>query len=147
MPAEPIARNGWLLAGGTASMVASLIHLGCIVGGPTWYRFFGAGENMARAAARGEWRPALFALGIAALLAMWAAYAFAGTGLIGRLPLMRVALVGISAVYLLRGLVIVKPSMLGRTDLSLEFLLWSSAIVLAMGLIHAIGTWQAWNEL
>lgn len=112
----PWDRNPWLIVGGSLSALAALLHLGVIVGGPRWYRFMGAGEGMAQAAARGEWRPALLTLGIAAILAIWAAYAFAGAGLIGRLPLMLIALVGISAVYLLRGLVILKPSALGRPD-------------------------------
>ncbi|MBW3618576.1 MAG: hypothetical protein KY446_12705 [Proteobacteria bacterium] len=61
---------------------------------------------MARAAERGSPVPAVWALAIAAVLAVWAAYAWAGAGLIPRLPLMRTVLVAISAVYLLRGLVL-----------------------------------------
>ena len=143
----PLARNGWLIAGGTASVLAATVHLGCIVGGPAWYRFFGAPERLARAAQFGSWRPTLFALGIALVLAIWAAYALAGAGLIARLPLMRPALVAISAIYLLRGLVIVRPALLGRPDLSQNFILWSSAIVFARGLVYAIGTWRAWRAL
>ena len=96
-------RNNWLIAGGVLSAAASALHLACIVGGGDWYRFFGAGEAMAQAAERGEAYPALLTLAIAAVLAIWAAYAFAGAGLIRRLPLMRTALVAITAIYLLRG--------------------------------------------
>ena len=85
--------------------------------------------------------------GIASLLAVWAAYAFSGAGLIGRLPLLKTALILITAVYLLRGLVVVQPSLLGRPDLSSAFLLWSSLIVLAIGIVHAIGIWRRWNML
>ena len=59
-----------------------MLHLAIIAGGPDWYRFFGAGEGMARMAERGMLKPALITLGIAAILAVWAAYAFAGAGLI-----------------------------------------------------------------
>ena len=31
-----------------AVLIAALLHVACIVGGPAWYRFFGAGERMAR---------------------------------------------------------------------------------------------------
>ena len=44
----------WLLIGGGLSVVAALLHIACIFGGPDWYRFLGAGEGMARAAARGD---------------------------------------------------------------------------------------------
>ena len=89
------------------------------MGGPTWYRFLGAGERMARAAERGDWRPRddgrdrgdVDDLGGLRL---------SGAGLIGRLPLLKLALVVITAIYLLRGLVS-KPSLLGRPDLSPAF--------------------------
>jgi hypothetical protein len=142
-----IDRIPWLAIGGGLSLAAALAHLACIVGGADWYRFFGAGERIARAAERGALAPHLITAGIASLLAVWAAYAFSGAGLIGRLPLLKAALILITAVYLLRGLVVVQPSLLGRPDLSGAFLLWSSLIVLAIGIVHAIGLWRSWNML
>ena len=138
-------RNPWLIVGGWLSLAASLLHIGCIIGGPTWYRFFGAGEAMARAAERGEIYPALVTFGIAAILAIWAAYAFAGAGVIRRLPLMKTALVAISAVYLLRGLMLVPIAFTPAAQTS--FNLWSSLIVLAYGIAYAVGTWRAWPHL
>jgi hypothetical protein len=140
-------RIPWLAIGGGLSLAAAIGHLACIVGGPGWYRFFGAGERMARAAERGAYMPHAITLGIAALLAIWAAYAFSGAGLITRLPLLKPALVVVTAIYLLRGMVVFRPSLLGRPDLSDSFLLWSSIIVLAIGTIYAIGTWRAWSTL
>ncbi len=137
----------WLLTGGALSLVAAAVHLAVIVGGPDWYRFFGAGEGMARAAEAGSVRPALMTLGVAGVLAVWGAYALSGAGLIGPLPLLRAALVAITAIYLLRGLVLFFPGMLRRPDLSPAFLRWSSLIVLTLGLIHAIGTARVWHSL
>lgn len=136
----------WLVAGGVLSAAASLLHIACIFGGPDWFRFFGAGERIARMAERDWWRPAPVTLLIAGVLAVWAAYAFSGAGLLARLPLLRVALVAITAVYLLRGLVIVPMAAL-RPDLLSPFALWSSAIVLVYGIVYAIGTWASWNKL
>ena len=138
-------RNSWLVAGGWLSVIASLLHIACIFGGPDWYRFFGAGEAMAQADARGEWYPALVTAGIAAVLAIWAAYAFAGAGLIRRLPLMRTGLVTISAIYLARGLFIVP--VLAQPEARIAFNIWSSLIVLAYGIAYAVGTWKAWPNL
>jgi hypothetical protein len=140
-------RNPWLIAGGLLSLAAALLHIGVIVGGPDWYRFFGAGEAMARADERGSWTPALLTLGIATILAIWAAYAFAGAGLIRRLPLVRTALVAISLIYLARGLFILDPSLFRRPDLSSNFMFWSSLIVLVYGFVYAVGTWRAWPYL
>ena len=141
------ASNPWLVAGGWMSLAASVLHIACIFGGPDWYRFFGAGEPIAQAAERGSWVPPLLTLGIASILAIWAAYAFAGAGLIRRLPLMRTALVAISTIYLARGLMVFYLPLMGRSDLSSAFLLWSSLIVLAIGIAYGVGTWRAWPTL
>ena len=138
--------SGWLIAAAVLSDAAALLHLGCIVGGPDWYRFFGAGEGMARAAARGDLRPTLITLAIATVLAVWAAYAASGAGLIPRLPLLRTALVAITAVYLLRAIAFL-PLHYWRPQHSDAFAIWSSAIVLVYGIVHLIGVLRAWRHL
>jgi hypothetical protein len=139
--------RAWLIAAGSASAAAALLHLACIVGGADWYRFFGAGEPLARMAERGAWTPHLLTLAIAAILAGWSAYAFSAAGLIAPLPLLRTALVAITAVYLLRGCALFAPAAMSRPDLSAAFLFWSSAVVLAIGVIHLIGLVLAWPRL
>ena len=135
-----------LIAAGWMSIAASLLHAACIIGGPSWYRFFGAGEKLARAAERGSPVPAIITAGIATVLGVWAVYAFSGAGVIGRLPLLRTALVAISAVLLVRGLGL--PLMqIWRPDLSSAFLYWSSAIVTVYGFAFAIGTASMWAAL
>ncbi|OYX49471.1 MAG: hypothetical protein B7Y97_08940 [Sphingomonas sp. 32-66-10] len=138
--------SSWLIAAAALSGAAALLHLGCIVGGPDWYRFFGAGEGMARAAARGDLRPTLITLGIATVLAVWAAYAASGAGLISRLPLLRTALVAITAIYLLRALAFV-PLHFWKPQHSDTFAIWSSAIVLVYGVVHLVGMLRAWRHL
>ena len=140
------ARNPALVIGGLLSVAASLLHVGCIIGGPEWYRFFGAGEAMATMAEQGSMTPTLLTSGIAAILAIWAAYAFSGAGLLPRLPLLRTGLVVISAIYLLRGLALIPALLINRGDV-MPFVLWSSLIVLVYGLAYAIGTWTAWPHL
>ena len=136
--------NVWLIAGGVLSALAGLLHLAIIVGGPAWYRFFHAGERLARAAERGSPQPALVTAAIASVLFVWSAYAFAGAGLVRPLPLTRTALVLISAAYLFRALWLPAALVTGRAD---AFLWWSSVIVLGYGVVYALGTWQAWPAL
>jgi hypothetical protein len=138
--------SNWLVAGGVLSTMAALLHLAIIVGGPEWYRFFGAGERMARAAERGHATPAIYAVLIALILFVWAAYAFSGAGLLRRLPLLRTGLVTISAVYLLRGLALV-PLLMFRPQVVDSFAIWSSLIVLVYGICYAAGTWTAWRHM
>lgn len=138
--------NRWLVVAGLLSAAAALLHIAVIVGGPDWYRFFGAGEGMARAAQRGSWVPVVITLGIATILAIWSAYAFSGAGLIPRLPLIRTGLVTISAIYLARGLLLF-PTLVLKPQLIDAFTVWSSLIVLVYGVAYAVGTWRAWAVL
>ena len=140
------AGTPWLIAGGVLSAIASVLHLAVIVGGPAWYRFFGAGEGMARMAEQGSSTPTVITLGIAAVLAIWSAYAFSGAGVTQRLPLIRTALAVITAIYLLRGLLLA-PTLLFRPQLVTPFAVWSSLIVLGCGATYAIGVWRAWPRL
>jgi hypothetical protein len=123
-----------------------MLHVAVIGGGPSWYRFVGAGEDMARAAERGSSTPALVTLAIAALLMVWALYAFSGAGIIRRVPLLRTALVLISAVYLLRAFALL-PILILRPELVDSFALVSSLVVLVYGVAYSIGTWAGWSAL
>lgn len=130
--------NRWLLAAGLLDGVAALLHLGCIIGGPAWYRFFGAGDAMVAMAERGMLKPTLITLAIAAVLAGWALYALSGAGVLPRLPLLRPALAAIVVVLLARALAL--PWLFRiMPDRGAAFLWISSAIVLLLCLIHAIG--------
>jgi hypothetical protein len=144
-PAPSSAGRSWLIAGGLLSFGAALLHLAIIVGGPGWYRFFGAGEAMARLAERGDPRAAITTIGIAGVLSLWGLYALSGAGLIRRLPLLRTCLVLISAAYLLRAAILI-PLVLNPYHLT-SFWIWSSAIVAIFGATYAIGTARRWDAL
>ena len=132
--------NTWLLIGAALSALAALLHVAVIVGGPDSYRFFGAGEDMARVAAAGSPVPALVTLAIATMLAIRALCALSGAGHIRRLPLLRTTLSAITAIYLLRGLALVPA-------LRAPFNVWSSVVCLGFGLVHPVGLVQVWTRL
>ena len=137
---------GWLIAAGILDLLAALLHLACLVGGPAWYRFMGAGERMARLAETGSFRPALITIGIATILFVWSAYAFSGAGLLPRLPLLKLALLTICGVYTLRAAAL--PLMLiYMSDRGTTFLYISSAVVLVFALVHGVGIWLNWESL
>lgn len=138
--------NYYLVAAGCLSAVAALIHVGCIIFGASWYRFFGAGEQMAVMAEQGLIKPSIITSLIVVVLSIWSLYAFSAAGLIGRLPLLGVALSLITMIYCMRGLAgfyfVTNP--IGRSP---EFWIWSSVICLSIGLLHLIGLQQQWNSL
>lgn len=141
-----IAARPLLLAAAWMSVAASLLHLAVIAGGPEWYRFFGAGESMARAAERGSLVPPIMTAIIAAILAVWAAFAFGAAGVIRLLPLTRTALIAIAAVLLARGALVLVPQV-WAPEQTMTFRIVSSAACFAMGLCFALGTWAAWDSL
>lgn len=149
--------NKTLIVAGSLSLFAALAHIAIIFGGPEWYRFFGAGEQMATLAAQGSMQPAVVTALIAGVLAIWGLYGFAGAGLLPRLPLQKFALVAISFIYLLRALsgLFIAGMSLGSIDHAYldelreqqGFMLVSSFICLVFGLTYAIGTAQVWSRL
>ncbi len=138
--------NYYLITAGLLNSIAAAIHVGCIMFGASWYRFFGAGEHMALLAEQGSFRPTLITTSIVGVLSIWALYAFSAAGLVGKLPLRRPALILVTAIYLMRGVVgfffIANP--IGRTP---DFWFWSSAICVLVGAVHLIGLKQQWGAL
>lgn len=141
------AGSGWLVAAGWMSVAASLLHVACIFGGPDWYRFFGAGEQIAVAAEQGRWMPAVATSFITAILAGWAVYAFSAAGRILRMPLVRTALIAIAAVLLARSALAFVPAAWPPENYTFAFVFWTSLICFIMGCCFAIGTWRAWSAL
>ena len=139
-------KNKFLVVAAICSGVAALLHLGCIVFGGDWYRFFGAGEQMAQMAEAGHIYPTIVTLIITTLLTIWSLYALSGAGVILRLPLLRLGLCVIAAIYLLRGIAFI-PLMPMFPGNSITFWVVSSATCFVFGLMYALGIKQTWSRL
>lgn len=135
-----------LVTGGALSAVAAIAHLVCIAGGARAYRLMGASPRMVRAAEAGKLQPTLVTLAIAAVLGVWAAYAWAGAGVIAHLPLTKLALVAITVVYL--GRAVAFPLLKPLFPANSQVFWWvSSGICLVMGLLHLLGVISLWPLL
>ena len=133
-----------LVAGAVLSALAALAHLACIAIGAPAYHVMGAGERMARAAEAGRLRPALVTLAVALVLSVWSAYALSGAGVIGPLPLTKVALGLVCAAYL--GRAVAFPLLKARfPDNSDTFWFVSSGLCGVIGLVHLVGTVALWQ--
>ena len=139
--------SGFLILAAGLNALAAFAHVAVVLGGPVWYRFFGAGEGMAHLASTGSWYPAIITLVIAAILAVWSAYALSAAGLLPRFPLIRCVLVAVAAVYLLRGVVGMVLAFVAPSGNSPSFWIWSSAICLFFGAVHVIGLAKQWRFL
>lgn len=138
--------NTFLIIGAVLSALAALLHIGCVILGASWYRFFGAGEQMALMAEAGHWYPTVITLSIATILSVWSLYALSGAGVIRRLPLLRLVLCVITGVYLLRGIL---PLLFiaSLPENSPTFWIVSSLICLGFGMIYLIGLRQIWSRM
>lgn len=138
--------DNMLLAAAALCGLAALAHIGCIVFGGDWYRFFGAGEQMAQMSEQGLWYPAMVTSVIVIALLICASYALAAAGVMRRLPFMRLALLAITCVFLLRAVAFVGLMPLFPEN-SLTFWWLSSGICLLIGGLFATGTYQRWSAL
>ncbi len=140
-----------LIIAGSLSMLAAVLHVAVVIGGPNWYRFFGAGEAMAQMSEKGYLRPMVITLGIAFVLFVWGAYAWSGSGLLPHMPLLKSALSAITTIYLIRGVGgLVAPFVSTHPQIkqnSTTFWIWSSAICLVIGLFHLMGLIAIWKDL
>lgn len=138
----------YLKLAGILSFVACALHIAVIVGGPSWYRFFGAGANMAMMAEQGSYQPAIITFCIAFVLAVWGAYAWSGAGILPSFPLIRTALVLITLIYLVRGVLGMCALFFSHhpavAQNSPTFWIWSSLICLVIGVIHLKGVLHKW---
>lgn len=134
-----------LLLGSVLSIGVALLHFACIPWGTDGFRFLGAGEPIVSMSAAGHWYPPLVAFVIGTVLSVWAIYALSGAGLLPPLPYLRLALVGITAVYLLRAVTfpLLKPAFPGN---STTFWLVTSVICLVIGCVHLLGLIQVWQR-
>jgi hypothetical protein len=141
--------NGWLVVAGLLSCLVAALHALIIFGGAPWYRFFGAGEAIARLAQCGSALPTLITAALCAIFLVWGLYAFSGAGLLPPFPFLFRVLAAIAAIYLFRGALLV-PTLFGiapvRNLPSIKphdaFTVWSSLISFGIGLMYAIGLLQ-----
>ena len=131
--------NAWMWAAGL-DFVAAALHICIILGGAHWYRFFGAGEDMARMAERGHPWPTILTLLIAIGLTLFGAYAMTAGGHFDQLPGSTQVLWGITALFTLRGGL---PFLLAPFVplMRSPFALWSSAICMLYAMAHLGSVW------
>ncbi len=120
------------------------LHVYIIFAGAPAYRFFGAGEQFARESEQGSFIPAIVTSFIFLVFVLWGLYALSAARVIKPLLLTRVALIVIATILLLRGGLPFMAAALMPLD---TFMTVTSLIVLGIGIIHALGTYQVWHHL
>lgn len=133
-----------LILGAASSFTAAASHATIAVSG---LHGTGALHTTAAYAAAAAASPVFATLLVAGLLAVWGVYALAAAGRIAPLPLMREAIWGITALYLVRGMFLL-PQLLGYNvftaghPVSAADLAFSTG-VLIIALVHVAGLAQS----
>ncbi len=138
--------NYSLKFGGTCSILVAVIHAAAIFAGADWYRFFGAGEQIAIMIEEGSWLPHLMSLAISAIFTLSGLYAYSAAKVIPRLPFVRTVVATAGVMYMIRGLapfayLVFKPSVLSTFDLV------TAVVSLIIGCAYLIGIIRPWQEL
>lgn len=131
-------RNVMLVVGGYFSLAFAVFQLSGIWWSPEAVAYLGGPATLC---ATNHPLYAVLCILVAVAAAAFGLYALSGAQAIRRLPLHRAVLVGITAIYLLRGLLLLPEALAfhrAPTLLPIRFLLLS-AIALAVGLVHLAG--------
>jgi hypothetical protein len=139
----------WLKLGGVLSFAVALLHVIIIIVGPSAYRYFGAGEDMAKGAESGSAFPALLTLTLVGIFTIWGFYGFSGANVVRRLPFLKTVLLLIGAVYTLRGVAVFQELLQIATS-SMEVAprkVVFSLVSLVIGLTYLLGTISNWKSL
>ena len=134
-------RSVMLVAGGCFSLAFATFQISGIWWSPRAVKYLGGPAEMCATN-----RPLYAALcvAVAAVGAVFGFYALSGGEAIRRLPLLRTALIGITSIYLLRGLLVLPQALVfhrAPTLMPIRFLLMS-VIALAVGMVHLAGVVQ-----
>lgn len=151
MDADARTRWGrWLLVlVGWWNFAFAALHVVIIFMGGAGYRYFGAGEGMARAAEMGSPRPTIITSALTVAFFLFGLVLLSAAGRVRRLPAVRWMALGIGILYLLRG-VLVAPQAWWAWEhpgqVPPRFVLFS-AVALLLGLAGTSGTILRWTEL
>jgi hypothetical protein len=127
-------QNYYLITGGVISGLISILHV-ILAFNPGFYQYIVIAQLPEQSFTLISIATALLAL----VFAIWAIYAFSGAGLIGRLPMLRKALIAIGVIYILRSLFLFTEINLVLTQgYPFRFTIFST-ISLVTGLLYLIG--------
>ena len=139
IPVHAPLHNYWLLAGGYFSLGFAVFQASAIGWPAHAVKYFGGPAELRTA---NPVRYAVLCLAIAAVVAAFGLYALSGAGKVRPLPLLRTVLIVATAIYLLRGLLVIPqmPIVLKHPGL-VRFVVFST-ISLGVGVIHLGGVVQ-----
>jgi hypothetical protein len=122
----------------------AILHIYIIFAGAPAYAYYGAGDWMVSKAKEGSFIPAAITWAVTAVFFVFACYSMAGANIIA-MPYLLYGLVTITALYLLRGsLILAIPFMSQRLT---RFDKVSSYLAFSIGLLHLLGLYFLYMDI
>ncbi len=127
-----------LISAGIIAFAAAIWHLACIVGGPSWFIFARAPQQVIDSAQQGTLLAPLSTIVVAGAMVVCAMFAFSAAGIIRKLPLIKPALITIAVLCTFRGLIII-PTLMSVNGIDVWQVV-ASAVWLYVGICFIVGT-------
>jgi len=133
-----------LVSAGAIAFAAAIWHLLCILGGPSWFAFARAPQQIIDSAQQGTLLAPIGTIAVASLMFACSFYAFSATGLIRKMPLLKPALITISLLCTIRGLIVI-PVLLAAKSWDVWEMV-ASSVWFYVGVCFILGT-KEYNRL
>jgi hypothetical protein len=127
-----------LISAGVIASASAIWHLLCIIGGPSWFAFARAPEQIIVSSQQGTLLAPIGTVIVASLMFACTIFAFSAVGFIRKVPLLKSALITIAILCTLRGLIGI-PTFVNSTGLDLWQII-ASAVWFYVGICFIAGT-------
>ncbi|MBI4732717.1 MAG: hypothetical protein HY781_11465 [Chloroflexi bacterium] len=137
-----------LLLASLSAFLVALLHVAIVFIGRKGYGYFGAAQLIPLVDKGSPW-PAVITFALAGIFAVCGLYGLSGAGFLPHLPLLRLGLIVIGAVFTLRGLALVReiPKVIRHSAALPGRELVFSSVSLIVGLFYLTGILLGWREL
>lgn len=127
-----------LISAGVIACASAIWHLLCIFGGPHWYAFARAPQQIIDSSQQGTLLAPIGTIIVASLMFACTVFSFSAAGLIRKVPLLKSALITISILCTVRGLAAI-PTFANSTGLDLWQII-ASTVWFYVGICFAAGS-------
>jgi hypothetical protein len=132
-----------LISAGVIACASSIWHLLCIFGGPHWFAFARAPQQIIDSSQQGTLLAPIGKVIVAILMFACTVFAFSAAGLIRKVPLLKSALITISILCVLRGLMAI-PTFINSTGLD-HWQIIASTVWFYVGICFVAGSIEQYS--
>ena len=127
-----------LISAGVIASASAIWHLLCILGGPSWFAFARAPQQVIDSSQQGTLLAPIGTVIVASLMFACTVFSFSAVGLIRKVPLLKSALITIAVLCTLRGLIAI-PTFVTPTGLDIWQIV-ASTVWLYVGICFVAGS-------